>query len=303
MDINLELKNKILEFLLYYLKEHYYFRKKDFIYAFLTSYLKLGKTTTKYNDIRIFLSKIVSNLYVSSVLQKHSNTVFKINNNSYDIIKEIVFSIPYISNLQVRDLYLREKLNMTEISKIIGCNISTVSQRLKDMKIDTLRNGHPEKELKIKNEEIKKLYLEDNLTLKKISEIALCCTETISRRLKKMGVELRDRNNNRLKISNERIKYLYINEGINLTEISKIANCSSQVIRNKLELMDIKIRKYKKLNISNEQIKELYLKEKMSINKISKITGCNSGTLGSRLKSMGVELRGISKQKNNNYLF
>jgi len=186
-----EIKNKTLEFLLYYLGEHYYFKRKEIIYAFLTSYLKLGKKMSKYNDLQIFLSKIINKLYSSGILVKHSNTVYQLKHNSDEVIKEIVFSTAYISTSEIRNLYLREKLNLTEISKIIGCNIAIVSKRLKEMKIDTLKNSHPEKQLKISNEKIKKIYLEEKMGINKISKIALCNPITISRRLKKMGVELR----------------------------------------------------------------------------------------------------------------
>ncbi len=282
-----EIKNNILEFLTNYLKEHSYFKKR----TLLISFLKLLEISEEYNDLRIFLSKIINKLYRSGVLVKHSNTVYRVKYNNNDIIKKIIFSTPYISNSKIRDLFLKKRLNLTEISKIVGCNITTISKRLKDMKIDPSRNVFPEKKLSISNKRIKELYLKEKMSMKKISEIALCTSTTILRRLRKMGVELRNQNNNRLKISNERIKYLYINEGMNLTEISKIANCSSQVIRSRLKSMDVKIRKYKKLNISNEQTKELYLKEKMSISKISKIAGCNPGTLRNRLNLMDVKIR------------
>jgi len=186
------IKGKTLDFLLYYLGNHRYFKRKEIISAFLTSYLKLGKKTSKYNDLRIFLSKIINNLYSSGILVKHSNTVYQLKHNSDEVIKEIVFSTSYISSSTIRNLYLKEKLNLTEISKIIGCNIATVSKRLKDMKIDTSRNYHyREIKLNITNKEIKKLYLEEKININKISKIALCNPITISRRLKKMGVELR----------------------------------------------------------------------------------------------------------------
>jgi len=200
--INSPLKEQTLDFLLDYLKEHYYFRKKDFIYDFLTSHLKLGKTTMKYNELHIFISKIITKLFQSGILQKHSSLVFQVKheNNNANTIKEIVFSTPYISNSQIRNLFLKKRLNLTEISKIIGCNTATIRDRVKNMGIDPSRNYyHREIKLNIPNEEIKKLYLEEKMNINKISKIALCNSITISRRLKKMGVELRilnKRNNN-----------------------------------------------------------------------------------------------------------
>jgi len=194
---NQSIKEKTLSFLLNYLQKHYYLRRKTFIYDFLTSYLKIGKTKTKYNDLSIFLSKIITKLSQSGILQKHSRLVFRVKhiNNNANTIEEIVFSIPYISNSQIRTLYLRKKLTINEISEIIGVNGTTIRERLKGMGLNTKGNYHPpEKELKVKNEEIEKLYIEENLSLREISEIAQCCIKTISRRLEGMGVELRESN-------------------------------------------------------------------------------------------------------------
>jgi len=107
--------------------------------------------------------------------------------------------------------------------------------------------------INIEKETLEKLFIEQNLTIKEISERLNCSTDTIRRRLQKFGLKkgtsykppkekidpLADMKNS--------IKELYLS-GKSCSEIGKILNLSEKTISYHLHKMNVKIRSTKKMD-------------------------------------------------------
>lgn len=159
-----------------------------------------------------------------------------------------------------------------------------------------LRNREEYKNyLSLDKEEIKRLYLKENKSSKEIAEIFGCCDETITKRLKSIGVNLKG---GKKQLDNEEIKRLYLTENKSCCKIAKIFNvCPSTIIRI-LNNMGIKT-PLNRIGINKDKIKELYLSGESSIS-ISKILNCSHCTILNVLKNMNVKRRN-NKEKTLNY--
>jgi DNA-binding CsgD family transcriptional regulator len=74
---------------------------------------------------------------------------------------------------------------------------------------------------------LERLYLKEDKSTHEIARIVGCSSETIANKCRTYGIKLKKRQGRKKEeISKETLKRLYVSEGRNLTEISKILGCS-----------------------------------------------------------------------------
>ena len=164
---------------------------------------------------------------------------------------------------------------------------------------DTFRGRwHPNFRDDLDDKEIKKLYIEKGLSTVQIGEKFGVSDSTISRRLKRQGVKVQDKNI-RNDLDNEEIKKLYIEEGLSTYQIGEKFGASDGTISTRLKKQGIKVQDKKiRDDLNDEEIKKLYIEEKLSTTQISKKLGASPSTISRRLKKQGINL---SKNTSNYY--
>ena len=134
---------------------------------------------------------------------------------------------------------LIEEKTLEEISIMFNCSVSLVKNRLKKLGIEVKnKNIHDD----IKDEEIRKLYLEDDLSIVEIAELFNVGHNVIYRRLKNMDINTK----NKTYISDsdlEEIKKFYVEENVSIKEIADFFNLTPTIIRARLKEMDVKLKK------------------------------------------------------------
>ena len=161
-----------------------------------------------------------------------------------------------ISKKRLENLYVYQKLSTNKIAKILNCERTAVSNRLKEYKIKTRQ---PKNKIIIPKETLERLYLDKKLSTQKIADalnISSCC---VYYKLKELNITLRKKKN--IPISKKKLKSLYINKKLSCAKIAKIYNCDAVTIFEKLKRHKIMTR-----NLSKSTIK--YSKEKFNGNKV-----------------------------------
>lgn len=134
------------------------------------------------------------------------------------------------------------------------------------------------------NEEIKQLYVEEGLPTSEIAELLDANHNIISRRLKSMGIEVKD---DRIHddIDDEEIRRLYVEEEKTTTEIADLFGVSSGTISRRLKNINIEIKSNKiREDIDDEELKYL-IEENKTLEEISKMFNCSVSLVKIALKS------------------
>ena len=93
--------------------------------------------------------------------------------------------------------YVRKGKSILEIAKLIGCSRFPVEQRCKKFAIPLRNPGHTR--IDIREETLRRLYLTEDRSVAEIARIVGCCYGTISRRVKRLGL---DKEKKREKVTN-----------------------------------------------------------------------------------------------------
>ena len=151
--------------------------------------------------------------------------------------------------------------------------------------------------LKIKKEELEKLYIDENKTITELAEIYGCKRQTMSIYLKKVGIEkisTADRVRNRL--SKEIIYDLYITQNLTEMEICNKLNTSPGTLSRLIKEYDIRKDGVIYQSDKRKSNKELLTKEFLeneyktkSINVISEETGISARVLSNKMKEYNIE--------------
>lgn len=101
--------------------------------------------------------------------------------------------------------------------------------------------------------------------------------------------------NNKIQISKDELKRLYMEKKMSTINISKAYNCNAETIRRRLYEYGIK-RRYReiKIKIPAKELKKLYNQNKMSTLKLAKKYNCSQWTIRSNLLKNNIKLRGCS---------
>ena len=88
-------------------------------------------------------------------------------------------------------------------------------------------------------DEICHLYTNKRLSSTKIAKKYGCCKATILKRLRKANVKMRDAGLPRLKISDEELKRLYIEERLSTWKLGKLIGCGRSTVHRKLRKLEV----------------------------------------------------------------
>ncbi|MBQ3946819.1 MAG: hypothetical protein II670_14630 [Alphaproteobacteria bacterium] len=167
---------------------------------------------------------------------------------------------------------------------------------------DTIRGKwHPSFRGDLDDEEIKKLYIEEELSTYQIGEKFGVYHSTINKRLKKQGIKVQDKRI-RNDLDDEEIKKLYIEEGLSTYQIGEKFGVSDSTIGRRLKKQGVKVQdKNIRNDLDDEEIKNLYIKDGLSTYQIGEKFGVSDVTISNRLKKQEIKLRGRSKNTSNYY--
>lgn len=181
--------------------------------------------------------------------------------------------------------------SLNKVAKLAGCSQDAIRTRLNKAGIE-IRQFKP-RQFKISDEEMKRLYEEELLSIMKIGEIAGCSKSTVSRRLSDQGVDVNFRALYTLNITKEEMKRLYVEEGKSVYEIAEIAGCNYPNISLHLKEMGVEKRPPEieyKFDYSKEEIVQMYVDGKSSA-EIGDIIGGSGATVLNYLKDFSVDIR------------
>lgn len=119
------------------------------------------------------------------------------------------------------NLYIEKGLSTYEIAEKLNCWNTTIGQRLKEYEIP-MRN--PKKPLKPNRKLLSKLYIGKKLSPYKIADKFSCTSNTIRRWLMVYGITIRKKK--LIKVSKGKLKYLYFDKRLSLSQIGNQLNCT-----------------------------------------------------------------------------
>ena len=91
---------------------------------------------------------------------------------------------------KIRQLYVGEGLSIQEIAARLHCAPESVSKYLRDQGID-LRPAHRPRSIRIREEDLRRLYADEGLSVRDIAGILECSKDAVYRRLQELEVERR----------------------------------------------------------------------------------------------------------------
>ena len=130
-------------------------------------------------------------------------------------------------------------------------------------------------------EEVCKLYLEDNLSLKKVgAHFGFKTGFPIKRILDDLGVEVRSSGTQGIEIEPEEVRRLYTEEGMSLRKIGEHFGLKDgrKTIKQILETEGVEIRSvgFQEIEIDPEEVHKLYFDELWDLKEIAQHLGCKS---------------------------
>ena len=158
-------------------------------------------------------------------------------------------------------LYGRDKLSTRAIAKSLKCGQGVILKRLKDHKI---RIRHPNKEIKITNQELEELYIKRKLSTYKIAAMYGCDNKTVFRKLRMYGIETRPKIV--INIPKSQLNYLYHKKKWPLSKIAKKFSCDTVTVFDRMKRYRIPSRtmsealtKYPKKDFNGNLSEKAYL--------------------------------------------
>ncbi len=158
------------------------------------------------------------------------------------------------------------------------------------------------KKIPVDIERIKKMYLDDKMSLDKIAKELGVSPTIIHNRLKTNNIDRRGPSITRtIPLDTERIKKMYLDDKMTVDQIAKELGVSRSTIIQRLQTSDIDRRhrhyKVKSSNVVNftpndlERIKKMYLHDKMAAGNIAKELKVSRVEILSQLKKMNVDVK------------
>lgn len=105
-----------------------------------------------------------------------------------------------------------------------------------------------------------------------------------------------------IKISKDRLRYLYLVKKLSPIQIAKEFDCGERTIYTRLYEYKIPIRHDRERNdITEEKLRDLYLDKKMSIGKVAEIFKCSKGTIWTKFCQYNIDARTKSEANKGKY--
>lgn len=176
---------------------------------------------------------------------------------------------PRPSARKLRRLYVEQGLSCSEIAKLLGRYTSTVTGWLKRAGIQARPRRKPIAEsLRGRDEEIRRLYVDEWLSTQEIAERFGVARSTVARRLRALGVALRPRGA----------------EGTRPDVLRRLkAGASDRALRGAPK---------RRRTPCDEELRRQYVDERLSSYEIAERAGCSQSAVLRSLKAAGIERRG-----------
>ena len=143
------------------------------------------------------------------------------------------------------------------------------------------------RKLKINVEDLYKLYVTNEKTIRQIADELDCSTTTICDRFGEHGIVART---NKLDIPKDALYDSYVKEGKSSTQLAKEFNTTESAICRYLHDYGIPIRD-RRIKISSADLERMYVKEAKSAYQIAEAFGCDSGVILRNLSKNGIPIR------------
>ena len=134
----------------------------------------------------------------------------------------------------IKSLYMNDKLSISEIAKRFNCCCKSISQRLRDLNIVT-----GIRKIEIPKNELEDLYIKNKMTIYQIGKKFGCDGVTILNRLNQYNIPIRKKGEliegeNEIEIPRGKLKHLYVERGLTISEIVKMFNWSRGTVYKRL---------------------------------------------------------------------
>jgi len=173
-----------------------------------------------------------------------------------------------IDKQTLRELYGNRRLSISRIALKLGYSNTPIHRLLKDYKVKIRTISQAKEKFNISKRELKNLYCVQKISTEQISKRYGCNHVTILNRMKKYRIKSRGLLGltKPIKISKEKLEYLYYDRNLSIAKIAKILHKSKGGIERKIKYFDIKTRninnracKYKKFDFSGNLNEKAYM--------------------------------------------
>ena len=157
-------------------------------------------------------------------------------------------------------------LTYSEIAKRLKVGKNSVANRCRKLRIKLSRKIMNE----VTHEELYDMYVNKQMSKKKIAKFFNCSVNTVNRRLIELGVA-----NSKLKkvISMKELNTLYLEKKLSIRKISKVLNVSEEFVKHELQKNNIsKVTRWSHITINI--LKNLYVDENKNCPEIAKELNC-----------------------------
>lgn len=240
-----------------------------------------------------------STLKIAKMFDCSSGAINNLLNRNNIKLRNHGRSIIRLDNNLIAEMYKNGK-DSNNIAKEFNCSPQTILNRLKEMNIKIketkLKKGLiPKWTLNLPEEEIIRMYSIDKLSPRKISLIFKCSQHPIIDILKKNKItphkikdyvdvnreifkekgriqKIKNKNKNldKIKLDLNYLRMLYLEKDLSLNQISKMFNCSDNVIKRRLIKLGIKIRGLKEVTLRKKTSKYKNSKPEVKIQEFCK---------------------------------
>ena len=189
-------------------------------------------------------------------------------------------------------MFVTQRLRIADIAKSFGVCAATINNKLRRVGIAAER---PHQRYQISIEEIRRMYLNEGLSLHSIAVHFGCSDTTIRDRVIEAGFlkaqTFVQKRYKRLLIGESELRKLYLEDGLSDMEISRRYGVCNITVANRRKHYGIKRDlKQNYVPLPSEELKRMYIDEKQSMESIAKRFGCGESTVRAHLMQAGLGL-------------
>lgn len=201
--------------------------------------------------------------------------------------------LPVLTKQKLYELYITKKLSTYKIAAIYNCYPAQMRKLLQkhNIKIRSRKEAMIlDRGIKISKSYLRKLYLQNNLSIYQIAPLLNCYPSTVAKKLHEFNINIKP-HSEKIKISKKELENLYIKKKLSTYKIAKILNCTVMTIRKRMQKYRIVVRPLKKVFIEKNTLENYYLKNKLSLSKIGKIYNINAVAVLKKIRKYRIPLR------------
>lgn len=175
---------------------------------------------------------IDDNMKVSEIAEKFgvSGGLIEIRLREAGIRRDTPHNLLPISDEQIDELYLRQRLTIKEVAAQLGISVSGLRKRLVNRDINRYR-----KMFQIDADQLRKDYHADGLSLAQIGEKYSVDAVTILNKMRKYGIERHEMPRGTA-LDVEILRQLYVEDKLTMSQIGARLGCSKQSVRRQLNV-------------------------------------------------------------------